>query len=173
MGIASTNWGWPWYLAILACLVTGAVIGTFIGILVARLGIPSFVVTLAMFLALQGVLLQLIGEGGTIPIRDSTLLAINNNDMPVWLGWLLYVIVVVGYAVVVLRRGAARRKMGLLYEALQVTIFKIVTMAVLLGAATYYLSTERSRNPAVTSIKGVPIVVAILVVLLVGLTFLL
>jgi D-xylose transport system permease protein len=46
-------------------------------------------------------------------------------------------------------------------------------MAVLLGAATYYLSTERSRNPAVTSIKGVPIVVAILVVLLVGLTFLL
>jgi D-xylose transport system permease protein len=173
MGIVSTNWGWPWYLAILACLVTGAVIGTFIGILVARLGIPSFVVTLAMFLALQGVLLQLIGEGGTIPIRDSTLLAINNNDMPVWLGWLLYVIVVVGYAVVVLRRGAARRKMGLLYEALQVTIFKIVTMAVLLGAATYYLSTERSRNPAVTSIKGVPIVVAILVVLLVGLTFLL
>src|SRR5918994_525627 len=101
MGIASTNWGWPWYLAILACLVTGAVIGTFIGILVARLGIPSFVVTLAMFLALQGVLLQLIGEGGTIPIRDSTLLAINNNDMPVWLGWLLYVIVVVGYAIVV------------------------------------------------------------------------
>ena len=173
MGIVSTNWGWPWYLAILACLVTGAVIGAFIGVLVSRLGIPSFVVTLAMFLALQGVLLQLIGEGGTIPIRDSTLLAINNNDMPVWLGWLLYVIVVVGYAVVVLRRGAARRKMGLLYEALQVTIFKIVTLAVLLGAATYYLSTERSRNPAVTSIKGVPIVVAILLVLLVGLTFLL
>jgi len=173
MGIVSTNWGWPWYLAILACLVTGAVIGAFIGVLVARLGIPSFVVTLAMFLALQGVLLQLIGEGGTIPIRDSTLLAINNNDMPVWLGWLLYVIVVVGYAVVVLRRGAARRKMGLLYEATQVTIFKIVTLAVLLGAATYYLSTERSRNPAVTSIKGVPIVVAILLVLLVGLTFLL
>jgi D-xylose transport system permease protein len=173
MGIVSTNWGWPWYLAILACLVTGAVIGAFIGVLVSRLGIPSFVVTLAMFLALQGVLLQLIGEGGTIPIRDSTLLAINNNDMPVWLGWLLYIIVVVGYAVVVLRRGAARRKMGLQFEALQVTIFKIVTLAVLLGAATYYLSTERSRNPAVTSIKGVPIVVAILLVLLVGLTFLL
>jgi D-xylose transport system permease protein len=173
MGIASTNWGWPWYLAILACLVTGAVIGSFIGVLVARLGIPSFVVTLAMFLGLQGVLLQLIGEGGTIPIRDSTLLAINNNDMPIWLGWLLYIVVVAGYAFIVLRRGAARRKSGLQYEAVQVTIFKIVTLALLLGLATWWLSTERSRNPNVSSIRGVPIVVAILLVLLVGLTFLL
>ena len=54
MGIASTNWGWPWWLAILACLATGAVIGTFIGLLVARLGIPSFVVTLATFLGSAG-----------------------------------------------------------------------------------------------------------------------
>ena len=45
----------------------GARIGFCIGILVARLGIPSFVVTLAAFLGLQGVLLKLIGEGGTIP----------------------------------------------------------------------------------------------------------
>ena len=53
------------------------------------------------------------------------------------------------------------------------TIAKIVVLALLLGAATYYLSSERSRNPAVTSIKGVPIVVALLLVLVVGLTFLL
>lgn len=33
-------------------------------------------VTLAAFLGLQGVLLKIIGEGGTIPVRDSTLLAI-------------------------------------------------------------------------------------------------
>jgi D-xylose transport system permease protein len=173
MGVVSTRWGWPWWVALLACLVTGAVIGAFIGVLVARLGIPSFVVTLAAFLGLQGVLLQIIGEGGTIPIRDSTLLAFNNNDMPVWLGWLLFAVVVGGYAAVVLRRAAGRRKMGLPAEATAVTVAKIATLAVLLGAATYYLSIERSRNPAATSLKGVPIVVAILLVLLVGLTFLL
>jgi D-xylose transport system permease protein len=43
-------------------------LGTLIGTLVSRLGIPSFVVTLAAFLAFQGVLLLLAGEGGTIPI---------------------------------------------------------------------------------------------------------
>ncbi len=172
MGVASTNWGWPWWLSILACLATGAFIGAIIGLLVARLGIPSFVVTLAAFLALQGVLLKLIGEGGTVAIRDDTLLAINNDDMPVWLGWALYIVVVVGYAVLTLRRSASRRASGLQAEASTVTIFKIVALAVLLGAATYYLSQERSRNPLATSLKGVPIVVALLLVLVVGLTFL-
>jgi len=173
MGIAATRWGWPWPLAILACLVTGAVIGTAIGLLVAQLGIPSFVVTLAAFLALQGVLLKLIGEGGTIAVRDGTLRAINNNDLPIWLGWVLFAVVVVGYAAVVLRRGARRRASGLAYEAIQVTLIKIAALAVLLGLATWWLSVERSRNPAVTSLKGVPIVVAILLFLMVFLTFVL
>ena len=173
MGVVVTRWEWPWPIAILACLVTGAVIGTLIGLLVSYLGIPSFVVTLAAFLALQGVLLKLIGEGGTIAIRDDTLLAINNNDMPVWLGWAVFAIVVGGYAAIALRRGAKRRSSGLTSEAIQVTLAKIVVLAVLLGLATYWLSTERSRNPAVTSIKGVPIVVAVLLFLMVTLTFVL
>jgi D-xylose transport system permease protein len=173
LGIAATEHGWPWWLAIIACLATGAVIGVAIGLLVARLGIPSFVVTLAAFLALQGVLLKLVGEGGTIAIRDKTLLAINNNDMPVWLGWVLFAVVVGGYALVALRGAASRRAVGLKAEATIVTIAKIVTLAVLLGAATFYLSRERSRNPAVSSIKGVPVVVALLLVLLLGLTFVL
>ncbi|HEV7707264.1 MAG TPA: ABC transporter permease [Asanoa sp.] len=173
MGVVVTRWGWSWPLGLLACLVTGAVVGLVIGLLVAKLGIPSFVVTLAAFLGLQGVLLKLIGEGGTIAIRDDTLLAINNNDMPIWLGWVLFALVVGGYALIVLRRGAKRRAGGLTYEAIQVTLAKIISLAVLLGLVTYWLSTERSRNPLVTSIKGVPIVVAVLLVLLVGLTFLL
>jgi D-xylose transport system permease protein len=86
MGVAALEWNWPWWLAILACLATGAFIGMCIGLLVARLGIPSFVVTLAAFLGLQGVLLKVIGEGGTVAVRDPVLLAINNDDMPVWLG---------------------------------------------------------------------------------------
>jgi len=173
MGVVVTRWGWSWPVGLLACLVTGAVVGLVIGLLVAKLGIPSFVVTLAAFLALQGVLLQLIGEGGTIAIRDDTLRAINNNDMPVWLGWALFALVVGGYAAIVLRRGAQRRASGLTFEAIQVTLAKIAALAVLLGLMTYWLSIERSRNPAITSIKGVPIVVAVLLVLLVGLTFVL
>ncbi len=173
MGIQLTRDGRPWYVAVLAGLVTGAVIGAAIGLLVSRLGIPSFVVTLAAFLGLQGVLLKLIGEGGTISIRDNTLLALNNNNLPLWAGWLLFAAVIGGYAGVSLSRAAARRKDGLQADALGVVLGKVAVLAVLIGGATAYLSGERSRNTAATSIKGVPEVVLLLVILLVVMNFLL
>jgi D-xylose transport system permease protein len=149
------------------------VIGTLIGLLVAFLGIPSFVVTLAAFLGLQGVLLKLIGEGGTIPIRDDVLLSINNDNMPVWLGWVVFAVVVGGYALLAVRRSTSRRAGGLQYEPLSVVGAKVAVLAVLLGAFTWYLNDERSRNPTVASIKGVPTVVLLLLVLYVVLEFLL
>jgi D-xylose transport system permease protein len=173
MGVFLTDHGWPWYLAALSCLVTGAVIGACIGLLVARLGIPSFVVTLAAFLGLQGVLLKLVGEGGTISIRNDTLLAINNDNMPVWAGWLLWVVVVGGYAMVLFRRSVRRRQHGLTYDDVSLVVAKSAVLAVLLGVATYYLSIERSPNPETNSLKGVPEVVLLLLLLLVGLSYLL
>ena len=88
-GVVMTEQGWPWIPSLIACLLTGAVIGLVIGLLVARLGIPSFVVTLAFFLGLQGVMLVIIGEGGTIAYRNEVILRLNNDPMPVWLGWTL------------------------------------------------------------------------------------
>ena len=173
VGIVVTRHGQPWELAVLAGLLTGVVIGTSIGVLVSRLGIPSFVVTLAAFLGLQGVLLKLIGEGGTISIRDDVLLALNNDNLPVWLGIVLYLVVIAAYAFVSLRRAATRRADGLTADVMSVVLAKVAVLAVLLGAATYYLSIERSRNPTVSSIKGIPEVVALLVVLLVVLNFVL
>ena len=173
MAIVLTRHDQPWPLAILAGLATGALIGACIGVLVARLGIPSFVVTLAAFLGLQGVLLKLIGEGGTIPVRDDTVLALANDTLPVALGWALFAGVVAAYAGVSLRRAQTRRADGLHSDALSVVLAKVAVVVVLLAAVTYYLSQERSRNPAITSIKGLPVVVVLLVVLLVSLNFLL
>ena len=173
VGIVVTNHGQPWPVAVLAGLATGLVIGFCIGTLVARLGIPSFVVTLAAFLGLQGVLLKLIGDGGTIAISDRVLLAVNNDNLPVPLGWLLYVAVVGGFAFVTVRRAVTRRSGGLRAEALAVVVAKVVVLAVLLGLGTAYLSVERSPNRGASSIKGIPEVVALLLVLLLVLSFLL
>ena len=66
MAVVMSNHGWPWPLGMAVCVLTGTVIGLVIGTIVTRLGIPSFVVTLACFLGLQGVQLAIVGEGGTI-----------------------------------------------------------------------------------------------------------
>ncbi|MFB9363077.1 ABC transporter permease subunit, partial [Actinoplanes nipponensis] len=60
MAILLTTHGWHWSSAIPVAVVTGLIIGFVLGFLVAKVGIPSFVVTLAAFLAFQGILLVLL-----------------------------------------------------------------------------------------------------------------
>jgi D-xylose transport system permease protein len=173
LGVVATKHDMPWWLGVLGCLAAGAVVGLVNGILVARIGIPSFVVTLSGYLALQGILLKVIGQGGTIRIQSDTVLAIMSKNLPIWLGWAMFVVVVLVYAAVTFRAMQNRRSKGLVTQTPTVWLVKVVAMAVLLGLCTYYLSIERSRNTAVTSIKGVPIVIPVVLVLLVLLTLLL
>ena len=173
LGVTMTEHGWPLPLGLGACLLTGAVVGLAQGVLVANWGIPSFVVTLATFLAFQGVLLLIIGDGGTIGIRDETILAIQNDNLPVWGGWLLALVVVGGYALLTLMRRRGRAAAGLATEAFTVWLAKTGLLAVVILAVTYFLNEERSRRPEITSIKGIPYVLPLILVLFVGLTFLL
>ncbi len=172
-GVVMTQHGQPWIPSLLAGLATGAVIGAVIGLLVARLGIPSFVVTLAFFLGLQGVLLVIIGEGGTIAYRNDVILALNNDPMPVWLGWTLAVVGLALFALVTWRNDTRRRKAGLEVQPLLLWGLKTAGLALLVLAFVAYLSQERSPNPTLKSIKGVPMVVALVVGLLIVLTYVL
>jgi D-xylose transport system permease protein len=171
MGILMTRHDVHWLPSLVGCLLTGAVIGTCIGLLVARLGIPSFVVTLAAFLGLQGVMLALIGEGGTIGYRNDVILAINNDTLPVWLGWALAIVGLAAYALVTFRTNRRRRAGGLKSEPMLLWAIKTGALSLIVIAVVAYLSIERSRNPALISLKGVPIVLVVVVVLLVVLTF--
>lgn len=173
LAVALNSWGLAWPLALLAALLTGSIIGLVIGLLVARLGIPSFVVTLAMFLALQGAMLLIIGEGGTIPIRSDAILVIMNGNMPVWAGWLLAILIVAGFALSTLASIRRRRKAGLPAEAMSVWAIKVIALGVLIFVATYLLNQERQLPSAKVTIQGVPWVVVVILVLLVGLTFIL
>ena len=173
VGITATNHGWHVAPALGAGLLTGTVIGFFIGLMVARVGIPSFVVTLALFLGLQGVMLWLIGEGGTIGYRDEFLIKLNNGSMPIWLGWLLAVLTIVGYALSTLLRIRSRRSKGLVAEPMLLWAIKSGLFAIAITAVVFYLSKERSPNPLLKSLKGVPNVVVIILVLVVVLGYVL
>ena len=173
LAVALNNWGLAWPVALLAALLTGAVIGLIIGMPVARLGIPSFVVTLAMFLALQGAMLLIIGEGGTIPIRSEAILVVMNGNMSVVAGWILAVVIVAGFGLSTLLSIRRRRKAGLPAEAMSVWAVKVISLGVLIFVATYLLNQERQLPTAKVTIQGVPWVVVVILVLLVGLSFIL
>ncbi len=180
--------GMPWPVAVILSLAVGFVIGYFIGIMRARVYVPSFVVTLALFLALQGVVLWVVDSvhaSGNISLQSDTLNALENKNMPVWAGWVLGAVCVAGYVAMKLFDAHARRSRGLPAEPSVVMGLKILLVAtlifvpvVLLNAnrALHKTSIENMNGKLVTvsnKLEGVPWVVPVIIALVVALGFVL
>jgi D-xylose transport system permease protein len=150
----------PWPVTIGAALVTGLFIGLLIGLLRTKVRIPSFVVTLAFFLAFQGVALYIVDNGrgahGDVRITDSVVLAFENDQMPKWAGWLLAAVLIIGYTLIKLSAPRSRRRQGLLGEPTVILAAKIGLLAV--GALVFValLNQNRSINtkPILTNVDG-------------------
>jgi D-xylose transport system permease protein len=163
----------PWFEMLLAICI-GSVIGCLTGVMISKIGIPSFVVTLALFLAWGGVILKLIGDGGTLAIsNDPVLFGVANNNLDLLGSWILFVIFAGGYAAVVLFRHFGRVRRGLVAQPTSLVGLKVGVVVVLGAVATWLLTLNRSPNPARITIEGVPYVVPIVLVLLVIGTFVL
>jgi D-xylose transport system permease protein len=164
--------GAPWYVAVLAAIVTGALIGLVTGALVSLVRIPSFVVTLAFLLGWQGVTLRIIGQGGTVPVRDPIVVGVANNSMSVSWGWILAVVVIALFAALQLNRWRVQRSRNLVSQPLIVVIARIVVIALITLAVAAVLNVNRALNPNFT-LAGIPYAIPLVVVLLLILTFVL
>lgn len=182
MTILLSNQHLPWYLSVLAATATGAVIGFLLGFLVTKVRIPSFVVTLAAFLAFQGIALILLKGGNNISINDKVIVALNNNNMPPWLSWVLLPVGVAGYTVAQVLKARGRARRGLAADPALLIGLRVAALAVLAAFAVSALNNERSHNPPHRgvngqmlgiSLKGVPIIVLVIVILLLIFTFVL
>jgi D-xylose transport system permease protein len=164
--------GVSWWLATLLGIAVGILIGFLIGILVARVGIPSFVVTLAAFLAFQGLQLVIIGQGGLYRIESREILNIENGNLSRPAGWALVVIAVVATLLTGLVARRQRTQSGQPNRPIVILYVRTTGVAVLASATVYFLNLERSQNIG-HPLYGVPIVVPLVAVLLVLGTFLL
>jgi D-xylose transport system permease protein len=168
-----------WYTSIVAAIGVGVAVGLLIGWLRAKVRIPSFVITLAFFLAFQGITLLIVGNAGSISVSDNVVMGIegqNGDLMPVWLGWVLLIVFVAGFAAVKVYDSARRRAAGLVIEPLPVTLFKIVGLGALGAGFVYIMNVNRSlqHNAFFSSnLEGMPYVVLIVLGLLVIWTFVL
>ncbi len=162
----------PWYLALFISIVIGVGLGWLMGTLVARLRIPSFVVTLSAFLAFQGVLLLMAGNGGTILLQDRFIIAVQNNNLTPVVSWLFSIVGLALYVGLGLNRILHRRRKNLKSELFKVWLTKNVILVILGVGATYVLNMQRG-NPPNSSIKGMPIVVPVLLAILMIGTFVL
>jgi len=80
--IALEKWGWSVYAVVPFVLGLGVIAGLITALPVARLGIPSFVASLAGWLIYRGLLLLVTESTGTISVTDSVFVAIGNGYIP-------------------------------------------------------------------------------------------
>jgi D-xylose transport system permease protein len=153
-----------WILALLVALLTGVAIGTFIGFFVARIGIPSFVVTLGLFLGFQGLELIIIGGGGLYRVQTPEILAIQNSNMPVWAGWVMLAVVLAVSAATSFWDRARRTRAGVPNRTIALVWIKLGVILVLGGYVVWLLS--QNRGTAFRAVEGVPIVVPFVLAIL-------
>jgi D-xylose transport system permease protein len=149
---------WPWFFAVGAALLVCALIGAFQGTLITRIGLPSFIVTLAGLLGWQGVMLMVLGNGGTLPITNNTVNNFANANLKPGVSWIIMAAVVGVFAAVTWSKDARRRKAGLVAPPASFTLVKI--LGVILAGVAVVLICNTNRGVLVP-IKGVPWVVLI------------
>jgi len=155
-------------LALLAAICIGTAIGVLNGILVAKIGIPSFVVTLALFLAWQGVL-QFALDGQPV----------NTSNYDFWhdltygtlspgLSWVFTLVVVLGYLAFTLVTALRAKAAHLTHDAISLVLVRgglIAVVAIVLTALA-----NQNRNPNTRStlvIQGIPWAVVVAVLLMI------
>jgi D-xylose transport system permease protein len=152
---------WPTWLALTAAIGTGVGIGLFQGFFISRIGVPSFVVTLAGLLAWNGVVLQVIGNKGTIVIQDKVVIGLANDNMSHTLAWIVLIASVAMYLGVQLATVYRRRQAELANVPLSLIAIKTVVLAAIGIFVVEWADTDR----------GIPYVGLLMLVMLVFWTF--
>ncbi len=170
--------GWPWWAAIVAALLACAVAGAIQGTIITRLGIPSFIVTLAGYLIFNGVMLILLLLGPfsgypNLASSDTNVLVLYNmmaGTIDPTLSWIGMGVVVVGIGALMWFGDARRRRAGLVAPPPSLTLLKIGLIAIA-GVVVVAICNVNRANIGV--LAGVPWVVPIVLAVLAAWTILL
>lgn len=145
IGVLWVNQGVPLPVAIFAALSTGAIAGALYALLRTRLGMPSFVSTLAGLLALLGLQLYMLGATGSINLPYGSAM-VNFGQllmMPAWLSHTVALLPGIAILVMGLRTRAHRRAANLSAASVGGLIFKAIVTTLGFETAVFYLNLGR------------------------------
>lgn len=145
MAVLLVEKGQSMLVAILAAMAVGVAIGALYAVLYTKLGVPSFVFSLAGLLGFQGALLYVLGKNGTINLpSDSFLVQFTRFEfLDHTLSYVLVALVGVLFVGTQLLSIRQRTAAGLSNSPLAVVLVKAAVLVGGLGALTYYINIDR------------------------------
>ncbi len=152
---------------LIAAVCIGVAIGVFNGYMVAVVGIPSFVVTLALFLAWQGVL-QFVVSG--VPINTSNYklwFDMAYGNLTVTWSWVFTIVVVGGYVAYSFYQAIKTKRQDLAHDSINLVVLR--SAAIIVGGVliTYLACRDRALNANAPPKQGIPVPAAIAIVLMI------
>lgn len=140
--VLSINHGWNPVIAMAVGVIGGLAIGLLQGLIFARLGVPSFVLTLGGLLAWQGVQLMVLGNQGTINIPyDGTIAALANTTIPGWVGFVVAAAYLAGMLFHTFATVRRRRVRGLAVAGTTASVVRTVAITVVMVVASAVFAT--------------------------------
>lgn len=164
MGVLSERLHIPAAGAIAVGILAGGLVGAINGFFIAVLRIPSFIVTLAASIAYSGLLLTFLSGQATLIISNPFIISIAGGFLPDYLGIGLPTLMVILYAVAVIREQVQRRRAGLRAKTLVQLIIQISIVVVVVEGVIAVL--ENTPSPIPGNYLGVPNAAAILFALI-------
>jgi D-xylose transport system permease protein len=129
--------------AIVLALLAGLGIGLLHGVIITKLGVPSFVVTLAGLLAWNGVVLLMIGSSGTVILQNDFVVGLANDFMEPGLAWVLWAVCVGLYGGIQLVRLRNRRKAGLANDPVVIVALRVIGLGAVLAIVVAVANEDR------------------------------
>jgi D-xylose transport system permease protein len=166
--VQPTGLDWPWWLAIIVALLGCAAFGALQGMLVARLRMPSFIVTLGGLLILEGVAIiflggSLVGIGNLRFSSENVLYNIFWGQFTPVVSWILMAVLVAAAAAGLWLRDARKRGQGLETAPRSLIALKIVLIAVAGVGLVVICNVNRAASGV---IEGVPYIIPIVLIVL-------
>ncbi|MCW2524692.1 MAG: inner-rane translocator [Frankiales bacterium] len=159
--------------ALVFAVSIGSAVGVFTGYMVAKIGIPSFIVTLALFLAWQGVLLFALNSQPIGVNNYSFWYGLAHNNMSVAWSWVYTIVVVGGYALYTIVKSLRAQRAGLAADTMQLVLVRAGVIAIVGLGVTFLANQNRNPNPNF-KIQGLPwaatIPVTLMIICTIGLS---
>ncbi len=145
LGVLWVNGGWPVPLAVIGAIAAGAIIGSLYAFLFNRFGMPSFVATLAGLLAVLGLQLYVLGQGGSInlPYGSSMVNFGQQYCMPPVVAYVIAALAAVGLFASGYNTAARRKKAGLSSRSLTDLLVRSAVIFIALELIVAYLNRDR------------------------------
>ncbi|WP_394826775.1 sugar ABC transporter permease [Pendulispora albinea] len=141
LAVLNVNQGMSATASILAALAAGAVVGAVHGFFFSRVGVPSFVVTLAGLIGWQGLQLYVLGKEGTINLPyEGGVASLTHTFFPPVVGYAIGAAIVAAYALLDVSASRRRAKAGLPTRPLSDTAIRAGLVAVAIFASVYVLN---------------------------------